>query len=96
MQILGTTFEQSKHKVPERFRVENSGVRGMGLAWIYLGRNVLCPELSLNMCVIQLADECVCPGLAGVQRNVCVVLAVPLSPFSITAGSKRLWDHIQG
>ena len=45
-------------------------------------------QLSLNMCVIQLTDESVSPGLASVDADVHVVLPMPLPPFCVC--------HLQG
>ena len=50
-------------------------------AVIYLGRDVLCAELRFNMRVVELADEGVRPRLAGVDRDVHVVLPMPLPPL---------------
>ena len=47
----------------------------------YLGRDMLCAELGFNMRVIELADEGVCPRLAGVDCDVHVVLPMPLPPL---------------
>ena len=47
----------------------------------YLGRDMLCAELCFHMRVIELADEGVCPRLAGVDRDVHVVLPMPLPPL---------------
>lgn len=49
------------------------------------GRDVLCAQLSLDVGVIQLADEGVGPGLAGVHGDVHVVLAVPLPALLLAA-----------
>lgn len=48
---------------------------------------MLGPKLGFNVGVIQFTDECVCPSLAGVVRDVSVVLAVPLSPLRVTANA---------
>ena len=40
------------------------------------------------MGVIQLTDEGVCPGLAGVDADVHVVLPVPFPPFRIRHGQR--------
>ena len=48
-------------------------------------RNVLGAQLSLNVSVIQLADESVGPGLTGVYSDVHVVLPMPLAPLLLTA-----------
>ena len=47
----------------------------------HLGRDVLGAQLSLDMRVVELGDERVGPGLAGVDGDVHVVLPVPLPPL---------------
>lgn len=42
---------------------------------------MLGPQLSLDMGVIQLTNEGLSPGLAGVDGDVHVVLPVPFPPF---------------
>ena len=46
---------------------------------------MLGPELSLHMCVIQLADEGFSPGLASVYTDLHVILSVPLAPLFVTS-----------
>ena len=43
-------------------------------------------KLSLNMCVIELADEGVGPSLAGVDADVHVVLPMSFPPLCISHG----------
>ena len=38
------------------------------------------------MCIIQLTDESLSPGLTGVDGDVHVVLPVPFPPFSLCHG----------
>ena len=48
---------------------------------LHLGRNVLSAQLGLHMGVVELADEGVGPGLAGVDGHVHVILTMPLPPL---------------
>ena len=56
----------------------------------YLRGDVFGSEFSLHMCVIQLADERVCPGLTCVQRDVGIVLPMPLTAFCVTAEKRQI------
>lgn len=47
---------------------------------------MLSAKLSLDMCVIEFADEGVSPSLAGVDADVHVVLPMPLPPLCISHG----------
>ena len=47
---------------------------------------MLCPQLSLNMSVIELADEGLSPCLTGVDGDVHVVLPMPFPPFCFSHG----------
>ena len=47
----------------------------------HLRRNMLCAELCFNMRVIELADESICPRLAGVDRDMHVILSMPFPPL---------------
>ena len=60
----------------------NGSDSGRGRAGVrHLRRDVLGAQLGLHVGVVELADEGVRPGLAGVDRYVHVVLPVPLPPL---------------
>mmetsp|Transcript_8963 Transcript_8963/g.24141 ORF Transcript_8963/g.24141 Transcript_8963/m.24141 type:complete len:221 (-) Transcript_8963:937-1599(-) len=50
------------------------------------GRDALGPELGLHVRVVELVQECVGPGLGGVDRHVHVILPVALPPLLIIHG----------
>ena len=53
---------------------------------------MLCAQLGLYMCVVQLGDEGVSPGLAGVHGDVVIVLTMPFPPLCVAASAK---DHVR-
>ena len=47
---------------------------------------MLCPQLGLDMSVVELTDEGLGPGLTGVDGDVHVILPMPFPPFCFSHG----------